>query len=95
MGFHQHTFSKLNTEFNSNLTHAISELFQQWKGSSEARNFDVINDLQHIFEKWVEHCKKSTSKERLSPHLHKVPSWSNKVSPQTLQMALVVTCCSI
>jgi hypothetical protein len=29
MGFHQHTFSKLNTEFNSNLTHAISELFQQ------------------------------------------------------------------
>jgi len=24
--------------------------------SSETRNFEVINGLQHIFEKWVEHC---------------------------------------
>jgi hypothetical protein len=39
--------------------HAISGLFQPWKGSSEARNFEVINGLQHIFEKWVERCKKS------------------------------------
>jgi hypothetical protein len=30
-----------------------------------------------------------TSKKRLSPHLHKVPTWSNKVSPLTFQMALV------
>jgi hypothetical protein len=28
------------------------------KGSSEARNFEVINGLQHVFEKWVERCKK-------------------------------------
>jgi hypothetical protein len=27
-------------------------------GSSEARNFEVINCLQHVFEKWVERCKK-------------------------------------
>jgi hypothetical protein len=38
--------------------HAISGLFQPWKDSSEARNLEVINDLQHIFEKWVERCKK-------------------------------------
>jgi hypothetical protein len=24
----------------------------------EARNFEVINGLQHVFEKWVERCKK-------------------------------------
>jgi hypothetical protein len=29
-----------------------------WKGSSEARNFEVINGLQHVFAKWVERCKK-------------------------------------
>jgi hypothetical protein len=28
------------------------------KWSSEARNFEVINGLQHVFEKWVERCKK-------------------------------------
>jgi hypothetical protein len=38
--------------------HAISGLFQPRKGSSEARNFEVINGLQHVFEKWVERCKK-------------------------------------
>jgi hypothetical protein len=27
-------------------------------GSSEARNFEVINGLQHVFEKWVEGCNK-------------------------------------
>jgi hypothetical protein len=38
--------------------HEISGLFQPWIGSSEARNFEVINGLQHVFEKWVERCKK-------------------------------------
>jgi hypothetical protein len=38
--------------------HAISGFFQPWKESSEARNFEVINGLQHVFEKWVERCKK-------------------------------------
>jgi hypothetical protein len=38
--------------------HAISELFQPRKGSFEARNFEVINGLQHVFEKGVERCKK-------------------------------------
>jgi hypothetical protein len=28
------------------------------KGSSEARNIEVINGQQHVSEKWVERCKK-------------------------------------
>jgi hypothetical protein len=34
-------------------------------------------------------AKGSTSKKRLSPHLHKVPTRSNKVSPRNFQTALV------
>jgi hypothetical protein len=34
-------------------------------------------------------AKGGTSKKRPSPHLHKVPTRSNKVSPLTSQMALV------
>jgi hypothetical protein len=56
MGFHRSTFFKLNTIQIS--PHEISGLFQPWKGSSEVRNFEVINGLQHVFEKWVERCKK-------------------------------------
>jgi hypothetical protein len=72
--------------------HVISGLFQPRKGSSEARNFKVINGLQHVFEKWVERCKKCIAcqgryfeKKRPSPHLHKVPTRINKASPRTLQ----------
>jgi hypothetical protein len=35
--------------------------------------------------------KGGTSKKGPSPHLHKVPTWCNKVSPRTLQTALVFT----
>jgi hypothetical protein len=35
-------------------------------------------------------AKGCTSKQRPSPHLHKVPTQSNKVSPRTLQMPLVL-----
>jgi hypothetical protein len=45
-------------------THAIFGLFQPWKGSSEARNFEVIYGLQHVFEKWVERCKKCIACQR-------------------------------
>jgi hypothetical protein len=38
--------------------HWISALFKPCKGSSEARNLEVINGLQQVFEKWVERCKK-------------------------------------
>jgi hypothetical protein len=75
--------------------HAISGFFQPWKGSSEARNFEVINGLQHVFGSgWsvvrsASLAKGGTSKKRPSPHLHKVPSRSNKASPWTLQTAVV------
>jgi hypothetical protein len=55
----------------------------------------VIKGLQHVFEKWVQHCRSAslakggTLKKRLAPHLHKVLTWSNKVNPQTLQKALI------
>jgi hypothetical protein len=41
-------------------------------------------------------AKGGISKKKPSLHLHKVPTWSNKVSPQTLQMSLVqgkIICC--
>jgi hypothetical protein len=34
-------------------------------------------------------AKGDTLKKRLSPHLYKVPTWSNKVSPRTFHTALV------
>jgi hypothetical protein len=37
-------------------------------------------------------AKGGTSKKRPSPHLHKVPIRSNKVSPRTFQAALVCFC---
>jgi hypothetical protein len=56
--FHRSIFSKPNKDPIQISPHAISRLFQPWKGSSEERNFKVINGLQHVFEKWVERCKK-------------------------------------
>jgi hypothetical protein len=79
------------------LSHAISGLFQPGKGSSKARNFEVINSLQHVFEKWVEHWKKyitcqgrylKEKKKRRERETITTPS-QNKVIPQTLQTALV------
>jgi hypothetical protein len=66
MGFHRSTFSKTNTEFNSDLVPCDfwSGLSRLWKGRSEARNFEVINGLQHVFEKWVERCKKCITCQR-------------------------------
>jgi hypothetical protein len=59
MGFHRSTFSKPNTEFNIDLAPMRFLGFSnREKWSSEARNFEVINGLQHVFEKWVERCNK-------------------------------------
>jgi hypothetical protein len=55
----------------------------------------VINCLWKVFEKGVKRCKKCIAcqgrhfEKRPSPHLHKVPTRSNKVSSRTLKMALV------
>jgi hypothetical protein len=58
MGFHRSIFPSRTQNPIQISPHAISGLFQPWKGTSEARNFQVINGLQHVFEKWVERCKK-------------------------------------
>jgi hypothetical protein len=58
MGFHRSTFSKPNTEFNSCLVTCDFWAFPTMKRELRARNFEVINGLQHVFEKWVERCKK-------------------------------------
>jgi hypothetical protein len=52
------TFSKPNTEFNLDLAPCDFWGFITMKRSSEAKNFEVIDGLQHVFEKWVERCKK-------------------------------------
>jgi hypothetical protein len=57
MGFHQSTFSKPNTEFNLELAPCDFWAFPTMKRSFEERNFEVINGLQHVFEKWVKRCK--------------------------------------
>jgi hypothetical protein len=38
--------------------------FPTMKRKPEARNFEVINGLQHVFEKWVERCKKCIACQR-------------------------------
>jgi hypothetical protein len=58
MGFHRSNFSKPNTEFNSDLAPCDFWAFPTMKGSSETRNFEVMNGLQHVLEKWAERCKK-------------------------------------
>jgi hypothetical protein len=47
-----------HSTYSLDLANAISGLFQPWKWRSKARNFGVINYLQHVFKKWVECCKK-------------------------------------
>jgi hypothetical protein len=70
--------------------------FPTMKRELRGKNFEVINDLQHVFEKWVERCKKCIAcqgryfvKETVTSHFYKVPTRSNKVSPRTFQTALV------
>jgi hypothetical protein len=60
MGFHRSTFSMPNTEFNSDLPPPLRFLgfSNHEKGVPRQETFGVINGLQHVFEKWVERCKK-------------------------------------
>jgi hypothetical protein len=58
MGFHRSTFSKPNTEFNSALAPCDFWALPTMKRELRGKKFEVINGLQHVFEKWVERCKK-------------------------------------
>jgi hypothetical protein len=60
---------------------AICGLFQK----CEARNFEVINGLQHVFEKWVERCLKCIACQgRCFEKETVTASQSNKLSPRTV-----------
>jgi hypothetical protein len=97
IGFHQSTFSKPYTEFNSDLAPCDFWAFPTTKREGAPR--------QEI-SKWSMVCstfsrngwsvvrsasltKGGTSEKRPSQHFHKVPNRSNKMSPWTLQTALV------
>jgi hypothetical protein len=88
MGFHWSNFSKLNTEFNSDLcpmrflgfsNHEKGALRQEilkWPtvcSMFPRSGWSTVRST--LFAKW------GTSKKRPSLHLHKVPTQSNKVSP--------------
>jgi hypothetical protein len=45
-------------QYSSDFAMCDSLAFLTMKGSFKERNFEAINNLQHVFEKWVEHCKK-------------------------------------
>jgi hypothetical protein len=57
---------------------------------------ELRGDQRSAARLWVERCKSASlakggaSKKRPSPHLHKVPTRSNKASPRTFQTALVI-----
>jgi hypothetical protein len=94
MGSHRSTFFKPNTiQFISRPMRFLG--FQPWKVSSNERNFEVIT-VCRMFSRsgWssarrASFAKGGTSKKRPSPHLHKVSTRSNKMSPRNFQTALV------
>jgi hypothetical protein len=96
MGFHWSTFSKPNTEFDSDLVPCDFWAFPTMKRELWGRNFEVINGLQQgsgwSVVRSTSLAERGTSKKRPSPHLHKFPTQSNKVSPWTFQKALVHSC---
>jgi hypothetical protein len=57
-GVHRFTFSKAKTEFNSDLAPCDFWALPTMKRELRGKNFKVVNGLQHVFEKWVERCKK-------------------------------------
>jgi hypothetical protein len=77
--------------------HAISGLFNHEK-EAPRQGISKWSTIYSTFSRsgWsvvrsASLAKRITSKKRPSPHLHKVPTRSNKVSPRTLQTALVFT----
>jgi hypothetical protein len=96
MGFHRSTFSKPNTEFNPHLAPcdfwASPTMKKELRGKSfqsDQRSAARLSRSGWSVVRSASLAKGGTSKKRPSPHLHKVPTRSNKVSPRTLQMVLV------
>jgi hypothetical protein len=96
MGFHRSTFSKPKTEFNSHLAPCDCWTFPTMKMELRGKKFrSHQRSAARSRSGWsvvriASLFKGGTSKKRPSPHLHKVPTRSNKVSPRTLQTALLM-----
>jgi hypothetical protein len=58
MGFHRSTFSKPNTEFNSDLAPCDFWAFTTMKRELRDKKFRSDQRSVAVFEKWVERCKK-------------------------------------
>jgi hypothetical protein len=97
MGFHRSTFSKPNTELNSDLAPMRFMGFSNHKKGTPRQEISKWSTVCSTFS-WrgwsvvrrASLAKGGTSKKRPSPHLHKVSTRSNKVSPRTLQTVLVL-----
>jgi hypothetical protein len=92
MGFHRSTFSKANTKFNSDLTPMLFMGFSNHKKVVPRQKISKWSTVYSTFSRsgWsvvrsASLSKGGTSKKRPSPHLHKVPTRSNKMSPRTLK----------
>jgi hypothetical protein len=91
MGFHRSTFSKPNTEFNSDVAPTWFLGFSNHENEAPRQEISKRSTVCSTFSSsgcsFVRNA--SLAKGDISPHLHKVPTRSNKVSPGTLQTALV------
>jgi hypothetical protein len=96
MGFHRSTFSKPNTKFNSNLApmrflgfsnHEKGAPWQKFR--SDQRSAARFREVGWSIVRSASFAKGGASKKRPSPHLYKVPTRSNKMSPRTLETAVV------
>jgi hypothetical protein len=97
MGFHLSIFSKPNTEFNSDLAPCDFWAFPTMKRVLPGKKFrsDQRSAARFARSGWsvvrsASLVNGGTSKKRPSPHLHKVPTRSKKVSPRTFQTSLVL-----
>jgi hypothetical protein len=97
MVFHLSTFSKPNTEFNSDFAPIW---FLSFSNHEKGALRQEISKCSMVFSMFLRSgwsvvrsmllAKGGTLKKITSPHLHKVLTQSNKVSPQTLQIALIL-----
>jgi hypothetical protein len=86
MGLYRSTFSKPNREFNSDLAPcdfwSFPTMKTELRGTFSRSGWSVVRSASFT--------KGGTSRKRPSPYLHNVPTRSNKLSPRTLQTALVL-----
>jgi hypothetical protein len=96
MRFHRSTFSKPNTEFNSDLAPVRFLGFSNQEKGAPRQEISNLPTVCSTFSRsgWsvvisASFAKGGTSKMKSSPHLHKALTRSNKMSPRTLQTVLV------